>query len=44
MRHDPDRLAELRRLLILDSSPERACDDIARLLATVRISLPIVDT
>ena len=34
MRNDPTRLAQLRRLLILDSSPERAFDDITRLLAT----------
>ena len=33
MRNDPARLAELRRHLILDSSPERAFDDITRLLA-----------
>ena len=33
-RLDPDRLAALRRLLILDSSPDRAYDDITRLLAT----------
>lgn len=40
MRMDPDRLAELRRLLILDSSGERAYDDIARLLA-VGLEVPI---
>ena len=34
MRHDPSRLAELRRILVLDSGPERAYDDITRLLAT----------
>lgn len=33
MRLDPARLAVLRRALILDSSPERAYDDITRLLA-----------
>lgn len=33
MRLDPSRLAELQRLLILDSGPERAYDDITRLLA-----------
>ena len=34
MRHDPDRLATLKRLVILDSSPERAYDDIASVLAS----------
>lgn len=34
MRQDPDRLAKLRQCLILDSSPEQAYDDLARLLAT----------
>ena len=34
MRHDISRLAELRRALILDSAPERAYDDITRLLAS----------
>ena len=34
MRKDPFRLAELRRAAILDSSPERAYDEITRLLAT----------
>ena len=34
MRQDPDRLAKLRQCLILDSSPEKAYDDLARLLAT----------
>lgn len=34
MRNDPARLAELRRILILDSGPERVYDDITRLLAT----------
>ncbi len=33
MRQDSARLAELRRQLILDTSPEKAFDDIARLLA-----------
>lgn len=33
MRTDLDRLAHLRQLLILDSSPERAYDDLVRLLA-----------
>jgi GAF domain-containing protein len=41
MRNDPTRLAELRRHLILDSSPERAFDDITRLLAT-SLDVPIV--
>jgi GAF domain-containing protein len=41
MRHDPTRLAELRRHLILDSSPERAFDDITRLLAS-SLDVPIV--
>ena len=39
-RHDPVRLAELKRLCVLDSSPERAYDDITRLLAT-ELSVPI---
>ena len=34
MRLDIARLAELRRALILDSGPQRAYDDITRLLAT----------
>lgn len=34
MRQDPDRLAKLRQCLILDSSPEQAYDDLARLLAS----------
>lgn len=34
MRHDSQRLAQLRRHLILDSAPERAYDEITRLLAT----------
>lgn len=33
MRQDPARLAELRRSLILDSSPERAYDEITHLLS-----------
>ena len=33
MRHNPSRLAELRRRLVLDSAPERAYDDLAQLLA-----------
>jgi GAF domain-containing protein len=41
MRHDPTRLAELRRHLILDSSPERAFDDITQLLAS-SLDVPIV--
>ncbi len=40
MRNDPARLAELRRLTILDSSSERAYDDITRLLATT-LATPI---
>ncbi len=40
MRHDPTRLAELRRLLILDSSPERDYDDITSMLAT-SLDVPI---
>lgn len=39
-RNDPVRLAELKRLCVLDSSPERAYDDITRLLAT-ELSVPI---
>ena len=41
MRNDPTRLAELRRHLILDSSPERAFDDITQLLAS-SLDVPIV--
>ena len=41
MRNDPTRLAELRRHLILDSSPERAFDDITQLLAR-SLAVPIV--
>jgi len=40
MRNDPARLAALRKLLILDSSPERAFDDITRLLST-QLGVPI---
>ncbi len=40
MRHDPPRLAELRRLAILDSSPETAYDDLTRLLST-SLAVPI---
>lgn len=40
MREDPARLAQLRKLLILDSSPQRAYDDITRLLATA-LAVPI---
>ncbi len=39
-RSDPARLAELKRLCVLDSSPERAYDDITRLLAT-ELAVPI---
>lgn len=40
MRLDTCRLAELRRALILDSGPERAYDEITRLLATT-LAVPI---
>ena len=40
MRHDSQRLAQLRRHLILDSAPERAYDEISRLLAT-SLEVPI---
>lgn len=40
MRNTPERLAQLRRLLILDSSAETAYDDITRLLAT-SLEVPI---
>lgn len=40
MRLDQTRLEELRRLSILDSSPEHAYDDITRLLAT-SLAVPI---
>ena len=39
-RTDLVRLAELKRLCVLDSSPERAYDDITRLLAT-ELAVPI---
>jgi GAF domain-containing protein len=39
-RNDPTRLAKLRELLILDSAPERAYDDIVNLLAT-SLDVPI---
>ena len=41
MRKDPNRLAELRRQLILDSSVEKAYDDITKLLAA-SLEVPIV--
>ena len=34
MRNNPTRLAELQRLLVLDSSPEKAFDDLTGLLAS----------
>lgn len=40
MRLDPTRLAALRRAMILDSGPERAFDDITRLMAST-LSVPI---
>jgi GAF domain-containing protein len=40
MRSDPARLAELRRLLILDSPPDPAYDDITRMLAA-HLDVPI---
>ena len=40
MRNTAERLAELRRLLILDSSAENAYDDITRLLST-SLEVPI---
>ena len=40
MRQDPSRLAELRRHLLLDSSRERAYDDLTRLLAS-SLEVPI---
>ena len=40
MRHDPSRLAELRRRLILDSCRERAYDDLTRVL-TSSLEVPI---
>ena len=39
-RRDPERLAQLRRLMVLDSSPESAYDDITRLLAA-SLDVPI---
>ena len=40
MRKDPARLAELRRQLILDTSAEKAFDDITRLMS-VSLDVPI---
>ena len=40
MRNDPTRLAELRRLMVLDSDVERDYDDITRLVATT-LGVPI---
>lgn len=40
MRNDPSRLAELRRLAILDSTPEKAYDDLTRLLSK-SLAVPI---
>ena len=40
MRNNPTRLAELQRLLMLDSSPEKAFDDLTTLLAT-SLEVPI---
>ena len=40
MRLDSSRLAELRHALILDTGPERAYDDITRLVATA-LAVPI---
>jgi GAF domain-containing protein len=40
VRHDSGRLAELRRLAVLDTAPERAYDEITRLLATT-LAVPI---
>lgn len=40
MRNDPERLARLQRLMILDSTPERDYDEITRLLATT-LDVPI---
>jgi GAF domain-containing protein len=40
MRQDSQRLAELQRHLLLDSAPQRAYDEITRLLAT-SINVPI---
>lgn len=41
MRKDPARLAKLHELLVLDSCPERAYDDIVNLLAT-NLDVPMV--
>ncbi len=44
MRKNPARLAELRRLLILDSSAEQAFDDLTRLLASgLEVPIAIVN-
>lgn len=44
MRHDLDRLAELRRLMILDSRAERDFDHVAALLAsTLRVPVAMVN-
>ena len=44
MRKNPARLAELRRLLVLDSSAERAFDDLTRLLVTgLEVPIAIVN-
>lgn len=40
MRNDPDRLAELKRRAILDTTRERAYDELARLLAS-SLEVPI---
>ena len=40
MRNDPTRLAELRELMLLDTSPERDFDDLTKLLAT-SLDVPI---
>lgn len=40
MRHDPKRLETLRRLLILESSPEQAYDDVTAALAA-GLAVPI---
>ena len=41
MRSNPDRLEALRRLMVLDSSPEQGYDDITRLVAD-SLQVPIV--
>ena len=44
MRNSPTRLAELRRLLVLDSMPERDFDNITRLLAaTLNVPIAIIN-